>query len=87
VYIVHIPSFIAIGYNVQAILWLLLEHFRVFSVFIADGRDLRTTPLRWPQVACTYQISCQFVEVVAELLTFYSHLPSGLLELILKEIN
>jgi hypothetical protein len=47
----YFPRFIKIGTGVQAILRFCLINIRSCNVGITDGRYLRITPLRWPQVA------------------------------------
>jgi hypothetical protein len=43
-------KFHKIGAGVQAVLRFCFRDFRGFNVGITDGRDLRTTPLRWTQM-------------------------------------
>jgi hypothetical protein len=51
---IYIPSFVIIHLSIQMILFL--NYLRGCSVGITDGRDLRSTLLRWPEVAYTYQL-------------------------------
>jgi hypothetical protein len=48
---IYIPSFMMIGSDIQVILRFCLSNLGGCNVYFTDGRDLRTTPLRWPQVA------------------------------------
>jgi hypothetical protein len=45
--IIYIPSFMKIGPGVQAILRFSLRNLRGNNDGIADGMDLKNTPLRW----------------------------------------
>jgi hypothetical protein len=45
-----IPSFMMIGWGIQAILRLLPQYMRGFSVGITDGRHIWNNPLSWSQV-------------------------------------
>jgi hypothetical protein len=46
----YIQSFMETGTGVQATLQFSLINLRGCNVGITEGRDLRTTPLRWAQV-------------------------------------
>jgi hypothetical protein len=48
---IYLPSFMKIGTGVQVILKFCLRILRGCDVGISDGRDLRSTPLRWAQIA------------------------------------
>jgi hypothetical protein len=48
---IYILSFMKIGTGVQAILRLRLRNLRGCFVGITDGRNLRSTPLKWTQMA------------------------------------
>jgi uncharacterized protein YraI len=54
----YIPSFMKIAIGVQAILRFCLRYLKGCNVDITDGRDLRSAPLRWAQIAWnTCQVS------------------------------
>jgi hypothetical protein len=48
---IYLPNFMKIATGVQAILRGFLRNLRGCNVGITDGRDLRSAPLRWTQVA------------------------------------
>jgi hypothetical protein len=55
--IIYLRSFSKIVRGVQAILRPCLRNLRGCNVGITDGRDLRSAPLIWTQVArYTYQV-------------------------------
>jgi hypothetical protein len=43
-----------IGTGFQGILGFFLSSFKGCIVGVADGRDLRSLPFRWAQMACIY---------------------------------
>jgi hypothetical protein len=49
--LLYIPSFMTITTGVQALLRFYFRNLRGCNVGITDGRDLRSAPLRWAQVA------------------------------------
>jgi hypothetical protein len=48
---IYLPSFIKIDTGLQAILRFCVRNLTGCNVGITDGRDLRSAPLRWAQVA------------------------------------
>jgi hypothetical protein len=55
---IYAPSFMKIGIGVQAMLRFCLISLNGCNVGITDGKELRSAPLRWAQVAGhTYQVS------------------------------
>jgi hypothetical protein len=49
--VMYLSSFMKIATGVQAILKLCLRNLKGLNVGITGGRDLRSAPLRWAQVA------------------------------------
>jgi hypothetical protein len=48
---IYIPSLMKIGTGVPEILRSCLKNLRGCNVGVTDGRDLRSAPLKWTQVA------------------------------------
>jgi hypothetical protein len=49
--VIYLPNFIKIATGVQAKLRVYLRNLEGRNAGITDGRDLRSVPLRWTQVA------------------------------------
>jgi hypothetical protein len=47
----HVPSFMKINADVQAILMFYVSNLNDCNVGITGGKELRSAPLIWPQAA------------------------------------
>jgi hypothetical protein len=48
---IYLPSFMKTATGIQAVLRFCLRNLKGSNAGIIDGRDLRSAPLRWAQVA------------------------------------